>query len=155
VTEGKFTNHSSVATKSPANALGSPLIRIKSTPDTPLSHIFREPQSPIAGPACPGLSSLSSLSSHISTGEPKREEDLKEEAALPIPPKGQKRSNFIEFYKNRRHSENLGTCHPNRRSLQFVPIFSVSSLRDLSSRFVLRRDWNFAEVKFGGQRAPG
>jgi hypothetical protein len=47
-----------------------------------ITHIFRKPESSIAGPACFGLSSLSSLSSHISTTEPKRAEDLKETAAL-------------------------------------------------------------------------
>ena len=85
---------------------GSPLIRIKSMPDTPLSRLPRlsrrysgSPESSIAGPACFGLSQLSQLSSHISTTEPKRAEDLKENAALRIPSKGPKRSNFIEFYK--------------------------------------------------------
>jgi hypothetical protein len=66
-----------------------------------ITHIFRKPESSIAGPACFGLSSLSSLSSHISTTEPKRAEDLKETAALRIPSKGPKGSNFIEFYENR------------------------------------------------------
>jgi hypothetical protein len=94
---------------------GSPLIRIKSMPDTPLSRLPRlsrrysgSPESSIAGPACFGLSQLSQLSSHISTTEPKRAEDLKENAALRIPSKGPKRSNFIEFYKNRRLNS---LCH--------------------------------------------
>ena len=80
------------------------------THTTLITHILREPESPIAGPARYGLSSLSSLSSHISTTEPKRGEHLKENAALPMPPKGQKRSNFIEFYKNRKFSGQTG-CH--------------------------------------------
>ena len=37
-----------------------------------IAQLFREPESPIAGPARSGLSSLSSLSSHISTRKPKR-----------------------------------------------------------------------------------
>jgi hypothetical protein len=78
-------------------------------------------ESPIAGLS--SLPRLSSLSSHISTSGPKRGEDLKENEALPMAPKGQKGSNFIEFYKNRRRTENLGTCYLNLRSLQCVSIF--------------------------------
>src|SRR5277367_6368475 len=94
---------------------GSPLIKDKERARHPLitlitliTLIFPGPESSIVGPACFGLSSLSSLSSHISTTEPKRAEDLKENAALRIPSKGAKRSNFIEFYKNRRHNS---LCH--------------------------------------------
>ena len=130
-------------------------------PDIPLSHIFREPESPIAGPAYSGLSSLSSLSSHISTGEPKREEDLKEEAALPIPPK---RAKTIEFYRILQKIEDTRkTWAPAIRtavrcsvSLIFSSKLEKFAVRDLTlrfvvtSRFVVRRDWNFAEVKFGG-----
>jgi len=69
---------------------------------TLITHIFPALESPIAGlSSLPRLSSLSSLSSHISAPGPKRREDLKENAALPMPPKRQKGSNFIEFYKNR------------------------------------------------------
>ena len=59
-------------------------------PDPLIAHIaqtFRELEPPIAGPAGSGLSSLSS---HISTTGPKRGEDLKEIAALPMPQKAKK-----------------------------------------------------------------
>jgi hypothetical protein len=100
-------------------------------PPALIARIFRDPESPIAGSARSGLSSLSSLSSHISTAGPKTGEHLKENAALPMSPKAQKGSNFIEFYKNHRHTENL-------KGALDIPVFNSVPLSLLPLSLLVR-----------------
>ena len=97
-----------------------PLIRIKSVPDTPLSRLSRTFSGSLNRRWQAQLvQTYFAYFVHFYKG-PKQGEDLKENAALPMPPKGPKASNFIEFYKNRRHTEKRGdlavVCHhPIRR----------------------------------------
>ena len=80
-------------------------------PDTPLPRLsrlsrifFREPESPSHAQLAPDLVRLVRFLRTFLQRNQKQGEHLKEHAALPMPPKGQKGSNFIEFYKNRKFS---------------------------------------------------
>jgi hypothetical protein len=77
-------------------------------PDTPLPRLSRtfsgslnrQSQAQLA----PDLVRLVRFLRTFLQRDQKQAEHLKEPAPLPMPPKGQKGSNFIEFYKNRKFS---------------------------------------------------